>query len=600
MAEIRGRGDLEVWLRGKPRDWITVIVVRAALRTVPILSALFDIKTAFPEERGKFLLPIFRSLLTSYTVASYPSQNEALRKFSRSSSVMRGANSSSTIDMAVGSATSVASVAVNTMAVVTSPFDTLPAKAAMAISLSCNAFGRGVEEPWAWIGFDTMKLDFDTGVETLAKSPLWAESDGLFVKNGWSGLSDGLQKLGVDWYFWINWYQGLMLGGNQFALPDHLNEELFVKLSKRSESWWLRDPSEVNADIAAWLEAAREAVEPSDNELVEEKDLEQGYASHRFIFEGNKIVAHANRSTETSQFSEDLRSEALRKSLELRERLNSTQTPDHVKRTIDSLIDALGARIEDVRPGVFLSRSRSVDAAIAVFDTVESRDELFSDAQALLKDVSSSLDDLKAVFPEIARLEASALALRIGDDHLNAVQRSANEILETAKQSKIVDQSAIDAIELVDIDIVEAERVLADSGNESVRIEASIARKNLVALRLLNVRNFTAATVSAGLRACGAFAGEAGSRARIGALNAVEKGTERAVSGAIVGGVVLLGVSLFGPLVGLAALSGSFLKLSRGAEQLSKLTKSAELKAEVKRKRDIGEVDGSDGVDSGV
>jgi hypothetical protein len=87
-----------------------------------------------------------------------------------------------------------------------------------------------------------------------------------------------------------------------------------------------------------------------------------------------------------------------------------------VRRSVERLLDALATRFEDVRPGVLLSRSRSIEADRSAFDSEDARRELFPEAIAMVDDVLLSLQDLLAIYPIVRKIEAERLALSIQRD----------------------------------------------------------------------------------------------------------------------------------------------------------------------------------------
>jgi len=112
------------------------------------------------------------------------------------------------------------------------------------------------------------------------------------------------------------------------------------------------------------------------------------------------------------------------------------------------LIDALSVTFDELRPGLLLSRVRSIEADRAAFDNDEARSELFADAVAVIGDVLQTARDLLAAFPVVRHIEAERLALDLDrqPDLIAAVAQQATAITTAAATSEVVTPKAIAAL----------------------------------------------------------------------------------------------------------------------------------------------------------
>jgi hypothetical protein len=140
--------------------------------------------------------------------------------------------------------------------------------------------------------------------------------------------------------------------------------------------------------------------------------------------------------------------------------------------------------MNDVRPGVVLSRTRSLAAVAAAFNTPEGRESLFPDALAMMNDAHLSGQDFLATLPEVRAIERQHLAVGLekNPEVINKVLEETAAIENAAAKSDAVAPGALTALRENEADIREA---------KTVEVAA-----DLVADKLLIIRNF----VSEGIR----------------------------------------------------------------------------------------------------
>lgn len=148
----------------------------------------------------------------------------------------------------------------------------------------------------------------------------------------------------------------LKKGSDDFVMSPEMSERLLRRLgidgSIGGDGWEI-----VSGDFEGALEAieGRSAADVSD-------PLSQRPAAYQFGYRNGKITAAAVGSAHSSEIGEELRAEIVQKASRLQTRLQSTQTPAHVLDTIDRVIDALSDNFGGIRPGILLSRVRSLSA----------------------------------------------------------------------------------------------------------------------------------------------------------------------------------------------------------------------------------------------
>jgi class 3 adenylate cyclase len=290
------------------------------------------------------------------------------------------------------------------------------------------------------------------------------------------------------------------------------------------------------------LEAPRTAT-TADRDSAEIESTDQRPAAYRFGFHDGKIdVLPEQPEIIDRELALDLYTELVKKAQQLHERLLRTNSARHVAHDIEGLLSALSKTLDDLRPGVLLSRVRAIEADRAAFDTEEARAELFADAFAMMDGALQTARDLLAVFPIVRRVEAERLALDL-DRHADAVpilRERMDEIQSAAEQSSAATQEAIEAL----------------AQNDSAIEEATdpILRTSLVADRLLVVRNFLGSAAGVLVKELSELGGESWSVLK----SELPKGVGFAARVAPYMGLVTLVGLLAGPAVGIAAIVPSF------------------------------------------
>ena len=138
--------------------------------------------------------------------------------------------------------------------------------------------------------------------------------------------------------------------------------------------------------------------------------------------------------------------------------LKGSNIDRRVRNSAEMMLTGLGSEFLDVRPGVVLSRMRSMEATRDASSTDEGRESLFPGAVAAIDDICLSGRDLLAIFPIVREIERQRLALGLerSQDIISDVERSAKEVNAIANASDIVAESAVSALAENDLNIEQA------------------------------------------------------------------------------------------------------------------------------------------------
>jgi hypothetical protein len=250
-------------------------------------------------------------------------------------------------------------------------------------------------------------------------------------------------------------------------IKDIVSEELLRNLT-----------SAYDADqFEEWFEAP---------ETIDERAIEQIPAAFRFGIQDNKIDALPETPDVLDRsLAGDLYQEFTRKLQGLAERLRRSNADPYVEAAVNRLLASLGNSFEDVRPGVVLMHSRSIEAVVAGFDSEEGRQALFPDAIAMINDITLSGQDFLACFPNVRRIERERIAAGIEKDPdvIQQVRQQTAAIKIVAAESEIVASGAVKALRENEPDIQQA---------RNVEVAA-----DLLADEVLITRNFVSETLRA-------------------------------------------------------------------------------------------------------
>ncbi len=487
LLKLENREDVLNWLNSQPREVNIVIASRTAMRVFPIIGRVFHRREKEPSElRTTVVLPIFRVIAISWIAAKYPTHNMALRKNATAASDATDAAVTAAASDAAIFAADAATTAVFANEDATAVF---AASAAAATTATTGVFAADAAIYKA-LSTDADIIDKGGSVSELIDSPLWSEQVPQWFEENWQQLQSQLSSTDAtdeNWQVWTNWFNARITGTPAI-------EKLELARATIDNDIWKQGPKVVNAHIQALIdefEKKSEIAKSADQPL----DVRQRPAAFHFKFENGAIraVPVAGHPVNPSM-AEQTWQETVQKAREFLEKLEQTQSPARVLRTIERLLETLGNSVADVMPGILLARSRSLASDASAFDTAEARAELFPDAVSMMQDLLASVEDLKAHFSEILELESDRLAQKLSPAELSKVQSEAEQIVEIAKHAGgLIDESAVNALEMTKPDIAETVEVMEATGNEKVIADAHRNRALLISQWTRDLRNFAAA-----------------------------------------------------------------------------------------------------------
>jgi hypothetical protein len=319
-----------------------------------------------------------------------------------------------------------------------------------------------------------------------------------------------------------------VLGGNQFFVSSTSNQE------------------ELTNQIANIL--GRLEIFPSASIQQQQRP-----AAYRFEVHRGKIgVLPEPPKPRDREFAADTYHELVAKAQELHDRLSGSNSARRLCNSVERLLLALGSNFDELRPGVLLSRSRSIEADRAAF-----ADELFPDALALMDDALQTLRDLLAAFPIVRRIEAEGMALDLDRirDAIPVIREQMAAIQVAAENSGAVTEETTVALAQNDAAIEDA-------------IDP-VVRRSLVADKLLVFRNFAGAVIGGAasygrgaLAKAGAELGELGGKSWQAIKDELPNGFGTAARIAPVIGLVTLAGVIAGPVGSIASVVPAFEPIS--------------------------------------
>lgn len=302
----------------------------------------------------------------------------------------------------------------------------------------------------------------------------------------------------------------------------------------------LEDLYDIDQCFDSWLADQRISLDTYRRESGSlESQIEQRPAAFQFTVTDGKLDAlPESPDVFNNKFAGELYSELLDKATNVSVRLLRSNADPYVQRAIQRLVEALGKDFQEIRQGVLLSRSRTLDAIREAYDTEEARKELSPDLLAAIGDTSETLRDLLAMLPDVRKIEAERLAFEIQSSPyaVEAIQHldtAFNKVV--AASSEVMTPGAISATLVNDAEIREARRTDVKA---KLLADAWLVKRNLVSAALGVVRY-------------------GGHLARIARPN-FESGVQDVARVAPMVGLATFLTLVAGPLGGVAALSGGF------------------------------------------
>ncbi len=427
---------------------------------------------------------------------------------------------------------------------------------ACKVSTSNDTGGLVLEE----LRNDAKKIEQGESLSDLSYAPLWRTSDLKELQSVQSKLADSLSALnGSKRPILLDWYDTVAAGKSAFGLPENIANEIEkrIALGDNRPDFWSRSFEEINTEIESWLTKEIAARHP---ENLPPLSLSQRPAPHSFDIEDGKIVAVATRSSIAPQsIADQVNAALLDKAKSAQKRLARTQAPEHYCRSIETLVSVLEANEKGIATGRLMMVSTSIESIARAIDSPDGRSEYGVDVVAEMNDLAASLDEFKALFPEVMKILAESLAHKLAVGNAVSVNIHINEIQQHAAHSTVVSFGAVEALREGDEDVARQTKIIESSADDEQRAAAIEARARTVSQRLLTVRNFVVRPMKSLVKRTGVSMGK-------GYDNAIEDTTEAIIKASI----ALFIANAVGPVAAIAAIILSWKPLAKRAEEIAK------------------------------
>lgn len=401
---ISSENELEAWLEDKPREWAQAIALRAALRVLPMAVDPAHWRDRAPDPNRATQLA--RALVLASAAAGV-SADDPWRVFASylgraafaldeyigyAGSTDAATNAATFAAKAASAAASTAYAAAH--AIDAAPFGRAAAGHAAAASregsirLAVARAGSARDTFWAALSADCTALQDGAAPAALLDAPLWIERPDWF-QEAWGRAAQWLSRPEHGFAIWREWYFGRLEGlPRAFERFDAAADEAFYRwIIEQDDDWWKRNPTTVNADIAAKVEQLRRSAPLTDEELA------QNPAVINFALDGEGRTVLAPEALpnglQDDADARDTHSEIVR--LIGAARLSCdpgrTQATDMLG-SVDLFAEVVGSGIEDVRPRLFVLRGKEL---IRQFEDRQREDSLATPLSAAQIDAFAPL-----------------------------------------------------------------------------------------------------------------------------------------------------------------------------------------------------------------
>jgi hypothetical protein len=396
-------------------------------------------------------------------------------------------------------------------------------------------------------------------ITDLARLPLWKNTAPQELQSAHAKFAEYLSTLnGSQRPILLDWYETVAAGKSAFGLPENIANDIEkrIALGDNRPDFWNRSFEEINTEIESWLTKEIAARHP---ENLPPLSLSQRPAPHSFDIEDGKIVAVATRSSIAPQsIADQVNAALLDKAKSAQKRLARTQAPEHYCRSIETLVSVLEANEKGIATGRLMMVSTSIESIARAIDSPDGRSEYGLDVVAEMNDLAASLDEFKALFPEVMKILAESLAHKLAVGNAVSVNIHINEIQQHAAHSTVVSVGAVEALREGDEDVARQTKIIESSADDEQRAAAIEARARTVSQRLLTVRNFVARSMKS-----------LATRTVVSVGKGYDKAIEDSVETGIKLGIAALVASCFGPLTGIAMAVFSWKPFAKRAEEIA-------------------------------
>jgi hypothetical protein len=419
MIDLATRGKLTNWLKGQPVQISVTLAARAAARVLPALGVLSSKRSVPKDQRAKIVLPVFRAVAAGLAAARYRfigAQNARVAA-AAAADAAHDADADTATRAAAFAAAHVAYAAAADARATGNSRTAADARAAAADAAArtadaartaaavANAVRTAVAARTANAAADANAADAafirsGGSVSALAARPLWPDGIPAWAQENWDRLKSGLPKT-ERWETWTRWYEARRDGKEPV-------ESLERHRVLQDQDFWRQSPQKINTAIEA-EERRWRALEPRP-------------APFDYHVIGGKIdVAPEAARSINAKTSLDLQAESVRKARVLKERLERMQADERLRADIEMLLERLTSSV--LRPGLILSSLRSLEAINRAYDSAEGREELSPNALKDIFDLTNTIKEFAATFPNSREIEAEAVSLGLPLERLDDIEQ---------------------------------------------------------------------------------------------------------------------------------------------------------------------------------
>lgn len=247
--------ELRLLLANAPVQLSRAVAVRSALRVVPVAVA------HLPEE---YWLPLLRACLVSWAISRYSldgftvsAQSAADAAAAALSSARRNTDHLLKSAVRTLSAARYASrAAAAEVATTTADFAVRTVSAAIS---AADVFSENLKASELGM-FDAVWMAEDRDSDSIKQIwhlPLWQGEIPRWASDSWWKLSGVNVNIAKNYHHIYSWYKVLLRSPHSGV--EYFDREVAERIAAQPDTWWLRPPEQVNADIAAWLEESQES-----------------------------------------------------------------------------------------------------------------------------------------------------------------------------------------------------------------------------------------------------------------------------------------------------------------------------------------------------
>jgi hypothetical protein len=419
---------------------------------------------------------------------------------------------------------------------------------------------------WTEIQKDALQIDQGLSALELSRFRLWDEVPNWFERERDKvGELYNHFRLEEDGFaVWFEWYDAVASGRPAFGLKSRSAAELLERKialggggSTFHPEFWHREPGEINREIAEWVAEARAA-----ERVVESPSTELGGearpAGYVFVDDGKSIKG---------QFQTGLASDndiTLQTAMELVEKLKNSgarlgraQVDPALPKAILAIAEHIERHLPSLNAGLVLSQYRAWEANFVKLFAAMHGQQFGDDLSPLLESTQETFEDLKAMFPAIAPIEANRLALKLQSTDAQTVDQSIVAISVVAETNVAIDLSARDALKDLQAEVSRLNEVIESSADQDAVALAIETRGVIVGQRAMTTAGFVHTVLKA-----------AGSRIAKAAGDGLEKGVADVTEAGVKLALVSLAGYMVGPLGALAAIATMFGPLEKKARDI--------------------------------